>query len=871
MNERSLNVLREKFLSFFEGKGHLVVPSFPLVPKDDPSILLVNAGMAPLKPYFTGAKKPPSPRMANCQKCIRTPDIERVGKTSRHGTFFEMLGNFSFGDYFKEDAIRWAWEFLTMEMKIPEERLLVSVYLEDDEAYAIWNEQMGLGPEKIFRLGKEDNFWELGTGPCGPCSEIHYDRGADKGCQEPGCGVGCDCDRYIEVWNLVFTQFDKLEDGSYVPLEKKNIDTGMGLERLACVVQGVDNLFEVDTIRAILDKVCDIAGKDYKKNENDDVSIRIVTDHIRSTVMMISDGILPSNEGRGYVLRRLLRRAARHGKLLGVERPFLTELADVAIAESRKAYPELVEKAEYIRKVLSTEEDRFRSTIEQGLVILREAIEEMRVGDAVEIPGESAFKLYDTYGFPYELTEEIALENGLTVDRQGYDREMDKQRQMARNAKKTGQSDGWDTSKGMFNGIKPTVFTGYDEEQGHATVLGIREDDGQTTLVLDRTPFYAEGGGQVWDTGTISNENFHMKVERCIQDDNGLYLHQGHVEKGTVLPGEPVKAGIDVERRSHIRRNHTVTHLLHHVLRNTLGNHVRQAGSYVDDERLRFDFTHFAPLTEEETALIQDTVNGIILEALPVTTRLMTLEEAQKSNVTALFEEKYGNQVRVVSVGEASRELCGGTHLGNTGQAGIFKVLSENGISAGVRRIEALTGWNAYRHYEDTDRMLRGLARELKATDIGLVPSRVLNLAKELKESRRENDALRGNALKDAMEGFLEKAETMGTSKVIVEKVEGMDMEQLRSSLDRVREKHEDCVAILAGFSGDTVNFAGVASKPAVQKGIHMGNLLKEAARMTGGGGGGRPDMAQAGGKDASKTDEALAFVKSRIREVLGR
>ncbi|MBN2852079.1 MAG: alanine--tRNA ligase, partial [Clostridia bacterium] len=749
MEKVSLNKLREDFLTFFESKGHLRANSFSLVPQNDPSILLINAGMTPLKPYFTGAQKPPSLRMTTCQKCIRTMDIENVGKTDRHGTFFEMLGNFSFGDYFKHDAIKWAWEFFTKVLSIPEELLFVSVYEEDDEAYNIWKDVVGLPESKIYRLGKEDNFWEHGTGPCGPCSEIFFDRGIEYGCDSDHCEVGCDCDRFIEVWNLVFTQFDKQEDGSYVPLASKNIDTGMGLERLACVMQGVANLFEVDTIRAILDAVCEKAGVIYKKEYKSDVSIRLITDHIRSTVMMVSDGILPSNEGRGYVLRRLLRRAARHGKLLGIKGNFLCDFVKVVVAESGSAYPELIEKEAYIERVIRIEEERFQATVDQGLIILNDYIEDTIKEESKVLSGEKIFKLHDTYGFPYELTEEIAVEKGLTLDKAGFDSEMLKQKQAARKAHKAGEgANAWggETNETLKH-LKETEFVGYDTLTCESKVMYF--DD--VALVLDKTPFYAESGGQVADHGVIYNDTFRMQVKSCKKTAEGVFVHTGEVD-GEIKTGESVTCEVDKKRRTAIARNHSTTHMLQYALRKVLGDHVEQSGSYVDEKRLRFDFTHFSAMTEEEVAKVQQLVNERIVEGNTVSTEVLSIDEARKKGATALFGEKYGDTVRVVSIGDFSMELCGGTHLTNSSIAGLFKIISESGVAAGVRRIEAATGLVAIDYFEGKESALKEAASVLKVSVPEDTASKASSIVEEVRSLRKEIDKLKKQQASGSME-----------------------------------------------------------------------------------------------------------------------
>jgi alanyl-tRNA synthetase len=870
MEKLSLNVLRERYLSFFESKGHLRLPSFSLVPDNDPSILLINAGMTPLKPYFTGAKTPPALRITTCQKCIRTPDIERVGITSRHGTFFEMLGNFSFGDYFKKESIEWAWDFFTRDLEIPAEKLYVTVFQEDDEAYGIWNKNIGLDESRISRMGKKDNFWEHGTGPCGPCSEIYFDRGEDKGCRSPECKVGCDCDRFIEVWNLVFTQFDRQEDGSYIPLEKKNIDTGMGLERLACVMQGVDSLFEVDTIRAILDTVCRMSGKTYEKDLKTDISIRIVTDHIRSTVMMISDGVIPSNEGRGYVLRRLLRRACKARQAHRHKERLSPELAKVVIRESGKAYPDLVTNRDFIDKILKTEEEKFNLTIEQGLVILKEYIDEAVKNKEAYLAGDKIFKLHDTYGFPYELTKEIAEENSLLPDREGYEREMNRQREMARKAQKAEDgTSAWDKGAGdAFKDLPETRFTGYEILEDTAKVLMTLGDEEAFSLILDKTPFYAEGGGQSADTGVISTHGFEMQVTGCSKTHEGVYIHKGKVVKGMVKAGDTVRCAVDTDKRLDTRRNHTATHILQHALRSVLGSHINQAGSYVSPDRMRFDFTHFSAMTPDEIDKVQAIVNDRILEGMKVRAEEMSILAAREKGATALFGEKYGDLVRVITIGSYSMELCGGTHLDNTASAGLFKILSESGVAAGIRRIEAVTGHNALRYYEDRDRMLKEIAREVKAPVADQAYGKVKSLMQDLKDSKKEIETLKYSNTRKGNEDIFNGREVMGTTTVIVAKADSLDINDMRNLCDKARERFEDCVIVLASFK-DTLNFIAAATKPAVGRGIHCGNIIRELAAITGGGGGGRPDMAQAGGKDASKANEALDAARKLIREVL--
>ncbi len=867
MEKLGLNEIRERFLKFFENKGHLRLPSFSLVPHNDPSILLINAGMTPLKPYFTGQEKPPRNRITTCQKCIRTPDIDNVGKTARHGTFFEMLGNFSFGDYFKKEAIPWALEFLTEDMKIPAEKLYVTVYEDDDEAYEIWNRDVGIPAERISRLGKEDNFWEHGTGPCGPCSEIHFDRGADKGCGKPDCKVGCDCDRYIEVWNLVFTQFNKQEDGSYTKLEKKNIDTGMGLERLACVMQQVNNLFEVDTVRNILNYVCEKAGKKYGENQETDVSIRVITDHIRSTTMMISDGIIPSNEGRGYVLRRLLRRAARHGKLIGIDEAFLFDVAKVVINESSDAYPELSEKADYIIRVIKIEEERFADTIEQGLLILNEFIEEIKVKNEKVLPGSMVFKLHDTYGFPLDLTREIAGERGLGIDEEGFKSEMAEQKKKAREALKSKEASAWGQSiaEGIDKSLK-TEFTGYDCFENEAEILyiisGGRQTDSvmqgdEVTIILDKTPFYAESGGQVADTGYIKTDNGVVRVTDCTKTLEGLYMHRGLVEEGIIEKGAKAQGSIDINRRMAITRNHTTTHLIHKALKNVLGDHVTQAGSLVDEDRLRFDFHHFSAMTQDELDRVEKEVNEKILGDLKVSVSEMTIDEAKSIGAVALFGEKYGDTVRVVRSGDYSIELCGGTHLNSTAQAGLVKIISEGGVAAGVRRIEALTGLKAIEYFNEKEKMLKDISSALKSTPHDSL-RKVETINSELKAALKEIEQLKGKLVSSSFDEVLNTAVTVNGIKVVTARFDALDMEGLRNACETLRNKINSGIVILASALDGKVSFVAMATKDAVGRGAHCGNIVREAAKAAGGGGGGRPDMAQAGGKDITKIDEAL-------------
>lgn len=867
MQKLGLNELRERYLRFFESKDHLRLPSFSLVPQKDPSLLLINSGMAPLKPYFTGSEEPPRKRVTTCQKCIRTPDIENVGKTARHGTFFEMLGNFSFGDYFKNEIIPWAWEFITEDLQIPEERLYVSIYEEDDEAFEIWNKKVGLSTDRIVRMGKKDNFWEHGTGPCGPCSEIYFDRGADKGCGDPDCKVGCDCDRYIEFWNLVFTQFNRDEDGNYSRLANPNIDTGMGLERLACMMQDVDNLFEVDTVREILNYICGLAKVDYKKEAKKDVSIRVITDHIRSTTMMISDGILPSNEGRGYVLRRLLRRAARHGKLLGIKGAFLFDVAKTVIGESKEAYPELAEKQDYIQKVIKIEEERFEATVDQGLTILGQFIEEIKSQGGNVLTGDMVFKLHDTYGFPLDLTREIADESGLSIDEEGFVGLMKKQKEAAREAHKNKAGSAWggDTLEGVDRTFT-TAFVGYGQLEAEAEVAYIVKDgqmvdsanDGElVTLLLDRTPFYGESGGQAGDTGKITGQGFEFTVEDTKKTGDGKFLHIGVIESGIVEKGATVKAVVDSKLRLATARNHTTTHLLQKALRNVLGDHVHQSGSMVDTNRLRFDFTHFSSVSREDLQRIENEVNAKILEAIGVEVMELPIEEAKKLGATALFGEKYGDVVRVVRIGDYSMEFCGGTHLKNTAQAGLVKILGESGVAAGIRRIEALTGAAAIQYYSEREKMLNEVAVALKSVPQDSV-KKVEALTAELKNTEREIDQLRNKLISSSIDQVLQEAVEVKGVRVVTARFDQLDMDGLRNTGDLLKNKIGSGVVVLGTAYGDKVNFVATATKDVLDRGVHSGNIIREVAKIAGGGGGGRPDMAQAGGKDASKINEAL-------------
>ncbi|MCM8901230.1 alanine--tRNA ligase [Caldicoprobacter algeriensis] len=879
MKKLGLNEIRTRFLEFFRGKDHLILPSFPLIPQKDKSLLLINAGMAPLKPYFTGQETPPKKRIATCQKCIRTPDIERVGKTARHGTFFEMLGNFSFGDYFKREAIEWAWEFVTQDLKLPEERLWVSIYEQDDEAFEIWHRVVGLPEHKIVRMGKEDNFWEIGTGPCGPCSEIYFDRGLDKGCGNPDCGPGCDCDRFVEFWNLVFTQFNKDEEGNYHPLPHPNIDTGMGLERIAAIMQGVDSLFEVDTIKDILEHVSRIAGVEYGKSYKTDVSLRVITDHIRSTTFMVGDGILPSNEGRGYVLRRILRRAARHGRLLGIEEPFLSQLAKTVIKQSHQAYPELKQREDYILRIIQIEEERFRETIDQGLAYLKEYVDDLKQRGQKVLDGSKAFKLYDTYGFPLDLTREILQEEGLEVDEQGFQQEMEVQRERARAAHRVTDYMGMDSNiYKLIDADASTNFVGYHALESQSRVLAIIKDEARVesaaegqeiAVVLDQTPFYAEGGGQVADQGVLLWDNGRMEIRDVKKLFGNKVVHYGKVFFGTLKQGDVVQAVVDKDTRLAAARNHTATHLLHSALREVLGPHVEQAGSLVTPQRLRFDFSHFSALSSEEILKIERLVNQKIMEAIPVEVVETTFDRAKEMGAIALFGEKYGDIVRVVRIGDFSIELCGGTHLTNTGQAGMFKILSESGVAAGVRRIEAITGFEVYNHILNQERLIGDICRELKTNPSDL-EGRIQGLVAQIKEQEREIEQLRAKLASSLVDSLVESGRDVGGVKCIAASVEGQDMEGLRDMVDVVKDRIKLGVVVLATVKDGKVHFAAGATKDAVAKGVHVGNLLREVAKIAGGGGGGRPDMAQAGGKDAGKVQEALDQVCVLLAKQLG-
>ena len=878
MKKYGLNELRQMFLDFFESKDHLVRGSYSLVPHNDNSLLLINAGMAPLKPYFTGQEIPPKTRMATCQKCIRTGDIENIGKTARHGTFFEMLGNFSFGDYFKTEAIHWSWEFLTEVVGLDADRLYPSVYLEDDEAFDIWNKEMGIPKERIFKFGKEDNFWEHGAGPCGPCSEIYYDRGEKYGCGKPDCTVGCECDRYIEIWNNVFTQFENDGKGNYETLQNKNIDTGMGLERLATVVQDVDSIFDVDTIKSLRDKVCEISGKEYKKEYKWDVSIRIITDHIRSATFMISDGIMPSNEGRGYVLRRLIRRAARHGRLLGVDGMFLSDLSKTVIEGSKDGYPELDEKKSMIFKVLTEEENKFNKTIDTGLSILADMESEMESKGEKMLSGDNAFKLYDTYGFPLDLTMEILEEKGFSVDEEGFKKAMDVQRETARKARKTTNYMGADeTVYESLDNALTSKFVGYDRlvEDSVITALTTENevvqaltDGDKGTIVVEETPFYATMGGQSGDKGIIETANGQFQVVDTIKLHGSMIGHVGYVIEGMLQVGDKATLKVDATLRNSTAKNHSATHLLQKALKVVLGEHVEQAGSYVDADRLRFDFTHFQAMTKEEIAKVEAMVNEQIANGLDVITKEMSLEEAKKTGAMALFGEKYGDTVRVVSMGDYSIELCGGTHVSNTSTISYFKIISEAGISAGVRRIEALTGTGLMKYYAEIENTLNEAAKIAKSEPNGLA-KKIQSLHDEIKALSSENEKLKAKMANDSVGDVLNQVEEIKGVKLLATKVSDIDMNGLRNLGDNLKEKMGSGVVVIVSTTADKANVIVMADDDAISKGAHAGNMIKEIAKCVGGGGGGRPNMAQAGGKNPAGADEAVAKAKEILEQQL--
>ena len=878
MEWTGLNELREKYLSFFESKGHLRLPSFSLVPQGDKSLLLINAGMAPLKKYFTGELTPPRKRVTTCQKCIRTPDIERVGITARHGTFFEMLGNFSFGDYFKHEATAWAWEFCTKVLEMPAEKIYISVYQDDDEAYDIWTKELGVSPDHMVRLGKEDNFWEHGAGPCGPCSELYFDRGEKYGCGSPTCGVGCDCDRYVEFWNLVFTQFDNDGNNNYTRLKSCNIDTGMGLERLACIMQGVDNLFEVDTVQNIMKHIMQIAGVKYHEDEKKDVSLRVITDHIRSTTFMIGDGVMPSNEGRGYVLRRLLRRAARHGRLLGIDGTFLYKVCETVIKENETAYPNLVEKHDLIVKVIKAEEESFNKTIDTGLNLLENIITQ---SDSKVLSGADAFKLQDTFGFPIDLTKELLEERGMSVDIDEYDRLYDQSRAAARAARKDAGAQAWKDSNVSFKDVGATEFVGYTDYSCDAEIKAIvtngeraefATSDSEVVIVLNKTPFYGESGGQAGDTGVIKTDNATLEVTATGKTPDGVVLHIARFINGdSIALGDKVHAQIDVEKREATRRNHTAAHLLQAALRKHLGSHVEQAGQLVNSEEMRFDFTHFSALSGDELKAIEREVNEVILKGIPVETREMPIEEAKKLGAMALFGEKYGDVVRVVSAGDFSVELCGGTHADNTAKLGLFKIVSESSVAAGIRRITAVTGFGVLKHIENDERIMQSAAAAMKLGNVAELDKRAATLAAEVKAKDRELAELRSEISALKAGSLMDSARQVGGVRLITAEVEVSNPGELRSMCDTARDNGADIVAVFAGVNKEkgTLNFACACGADAIKLGAHAGNIVRETAKIAGGSGGGKPDSAMAGAKDASKADEALAAVDSIVSAML--
>ena len=871
MNKYGVNELRKMFLDFFESKGHLVMKSFSLVPHNDNSLLLINSGMAPLKPYFTGQEIPPRKRVTTCQKCIRTGDIENIGKTDRHGTFFEMLGNFSFGDYFKHEAIAWCWEFLTEVVGLDPDRLYPSVYLDDDEAFDIWNKEIGIPAERIFHFGKEDNFWEHGSGPCGPCSEVYYDRGEKYGCGKPGCTVGCECDRYIEVWNNVFTQFDNDGHGNYTELDQKNIDTGMGLERLAAVVQDVDSIFDVDTIQALRNRVCELAGKTYKENHDWDVSIRIVTDHIRSATFMISDGIMPSNEGRGYVLRRIIRRAARHGRLLGIKGDFLANLSHTVIEGSKDGYPELEEKKDFIFNVLTQEESKFNKTIDQGLSILSDMEDTMMKEAKTQLSGEDAFRLYDTYGFPLDLTKEILEEKNLTIDEDGFQAAMKEQKEKARAARKVTNYMGADVT--VYESLDPAIsseFVGYDKLVWESEVTAMTTEeavvdaltDGENgTIIVSRTPFYGTMGGQCGDTGVLRCADGEFEVKDTVHLAGGKIGHIGRMTKGMIKNGDKVELAVNASERAATCKNHSATHLLQKALRTVLGSHVEQAGSYVDAGRLRFDFSHFSAMTQEELDKVEKIVNEEIAAHLPVQTSVMTLDEAKKTGAMALFGEKYGDSVRVVQMGDFSTELCGGTHVANTGDIAVFKILSENGVAAGVRRIEAITGTGVFAYYKEVEEKLAEAARIVKATPANLA-EKLTHLMAEVKQLSSENESLKSKAARESLGNVMDQVKEVRGVRLLAAKADNVDMNGLRELGDQLKEKLGEGVVVLASEKDGKVNLVAMATEEAMAKGAHAGNLIKGIAALVGGGGGGRPNMAQAGGKNPAGIPQAIVEVE---------
>lgn len=874
MEWTSLNDIREKYLSFFESKGHLRLPSFSLVPNNDKSLLLINSGMAPMKKYFTGEVTPPRSRVTTCQKCIRTPDIEQVGKTARHGTFFEMLGNFSFGDYFKKEATAWAWEFCTKVLEMPVDKLYVTIYENDDEAFEIWTKQNGVDPSHIVRLGKEDNFWEHGSGPCGPCSEIYFDRGEKYGCGSPDCGPGCECDRFTEFWNNVFSQFNNDGNGNYTELAQKNIDTGMGLERLACIMQGVDNIFEVDTVQNTMKKISEIAGVKYHDDAKNDVSLRVITDHVRSSTFMIGDGVIPSNNGRGYVLRRLIRRACRHGRLLGVNEPFLYKVCETVLEDNKVAYPELQDKAELIKKVILSEEESFGKTIDAGLARLDEYIENT---DGTVFSGEDAFKLNDTFGFPLDLTKDVLEERGMTVDEEKFNELLANQKATARAARKDAGADAWKNTSVKIDAEK-TVFTGYTDFTAEAKVLALVNADGELvdmlgagekgSVVLDKTPFYATSGGQVADTGVITADGVEFDVEDTSKNADGIYIHSGTVKEGVVSVGNTVNAQIDADRRKSVMRNHTAAHLLQAALREVLGTHVEQAGQLVNDKEVRFDFTHFNPLTTEELGRVEAIVNKEILACAPVSMQEMPIEEAKKMGAMMLFGEKYGDIVRVVKAGDASTEFCGGTHVASTGELGLFKIVSEASVAAGVRRIVALTGTGVLDYLNECEDTVKFASATFKSAD-NEVKDRITAIVAENKAKDKEIQNLNAEMTKLKSADMFSSAVDVDGLELYTAKVEGTTPDALRSMGDDVKTKGDNVVAVLAGVNGDKANFVAVCGKGAIAKGVKAGDLVKEVAKIANGGGGGRPDSAMAGAKDITKIDEALSKAEEIVKSLI--
>ena len=875
MEWTGLNELREKFLEFFESKEHLRLPSFSLIPKDDNSLLLINSGMAPMKKYFTGEVTPPKTRVTTCQKCIRTPDIERVGITARHGTFFEMLGNFSFGDYFKHEATAWAWEFFTEVLKMPKELLYCSIYEDDEETYKIWTEEVGVDPSHIVRLGKEDNFWEHGPGPCGPCTEIYFDRGADKGCGSPDCHVGCECDRFVEVWNVVFSQFENDGNGNYTPLEHPNIDTGMGLERLACVMQGVDNLFLVDTVQNIMKHISRIVGVNYGDDEKKDISLRVITDHVRSTTFMIADGVMPSNEGRGYVLRRLLRRAARHGRLLGYNKPFLYEVCETVIKENEKAYPELLEKRELIVKLIKVEEENFNRTIEQGLELLNEIADK---SESMIVSGEDAFKLNDTYGFPIDLTQEILSEKGMKIDIDRFHELLKEQKARSRAKRKNAGADAWISDTTDLSDVSATDFTGYTEYTSQAKVLAIVKDGercntaykGESVIaILDKTPFYGESGGQVGDTGELKSDTTVVSVSDTTKNPSGIFFHYCTVAEGVLEVGDTVSANIDAERRQDIMRNHTAAHLLQAALRQVLGNHVEQAGQLVNDTMLRFDFTHFSAMTAKEIEDVEALVNNVIFRALPVETMEMPIDEAKKMGAMALFGEKYGDIVRVVKAGDFSVEFCGGTHIDNTSKIGLFKIRQEGSVAAGVRRIEALTGNGVIDLLNKALGLIVSASEILKVGNVKDFENHCIKLTEELKEKDRQIDALNNRIAASRVDDLFANAKIEKGVRIIYAAFNDVSVEMLRNMCRKVLDAAPKSVVVIAGMNEDKATFACACGKEAQQRGANAGKIVKKIAQIAGGNGGGKADMAMAGAKDVTKVDEALLAVRETVLEMV--